>query len=124
MGLWVATSEQPPELSFARELAIGVDLPRGVGDTPSDVDAVSCEQLSIDPDVARVSLHDTCEAAQERALPGAIGADKADNLTRFDVEVEGREGLLAAETPREAADMDGGGLTQVVRWTDGPELGQ
>ena len=64
------------------------------------------------------------ENVEERALSRPIGADEADDLTRLDVEVDGREGLLAAEAPREAADVDSGGFSQLVSWTGGPELGQ
>ena len=68
VGVAVSASQEPRELSCARELAIGVDLAWRVGDAPSDVDAVAFEERAVDGDLSCVSAHDAREAAQEGAL--------------------------------------------------------
>jgi hypothetical protein len=66
---------------------------------------------AVDLDRALVLGVEAGDGAQERGLAAARGAEEADELAAGDVEVDGAQGLEAAEALAEAADaQEGGGL--------------
>jgi len=74
-----------------RAVEIDVLAPRELG-VEAGTDLEEAADGSAQPDLALAGLGDAAEDLQQRALPGAVSADEAENLSAADFEVYVREG--------------------------------
>ena len=73
---------------------------------PVDVDAPCRDLLALDDDPAGVDRLEQVDTAQERRLPGAGGADQADDLVLGDLQVDPAQDLVLAEGLVQILDLD------------------
>ena len=94
------------EHAHVREEVVGLEDDPDPASDPVHVDAACRDLLAVDHDPAGVDRLEQVDAAQQRRLAGAGGADQADDLVLGDVEVDPAQHLVLAERLVQPFDHD------------------
>ncbi len=94
------------EHGHVREEVVGLEDDPDLAAQGVHVDAAVRDLGAVDDDAALIDLLEQVDAAQERRLPGAGGADQADDVVPLDLERDLVEHAQVAERFRDAIELD------------------